>query len=381
MTTRLSHPLSRLIAVSLSTALLTAGIGPATAATGEESERPPGVDHEQILDAARENVGVDDTEELVDPDHAAQGLEFETDQGAVVIDDTPQGVAIDTGDVGPAIGLPVDGDLDDVDVLDDGTVVLSDEDVEVAVSAHDDGAVRAETIIHDSSAPTEYSYQLSLPKGVSARMAPDGGVDLYESFPDEDVKLLVSRFEPPWAIDANGRAIDTRYELRGTRLAQVVEHTSATTAYPVVADPFWIPAIVTAIRAGVSVVIKTGSRSVKYVKAPASRAVNALKSYKTLSYRAGKHVYKFDKSAMKHVLQRHHPRYWTGTVKSGQTFFHPGMSVNNVRGLALGLMKKYPKTLAGRGTNTRIALTGRVNGVNLKMVIDKGRVVQMYPTK
>jgi hypothetical protein len=41
----------------------------------------------------------------------------------------------------------------------------------------------------------------------------------------------------PWARDANGRAIPTRYEIQGTTLVQVVDHRRPGVVYPVVADP------------------------------------------------------------------------------------------------------------------------------------------------
>lgn len=43
----------------------------------------------------------------------------------------------------------------------------------------------------------------------------------------------------PWATDANGRDVQTRYEVRGDEVFQVVTPDAAT-AYPVVADPSWM---------------------------------------------------------------------------------------------------------------------------------------------
>lgn len=46
-----------------------------------------------------------------------------------------------------------------------------------------------------------------------------------------------------WALDANGKPVPTHYEVNGTTLTQVVEH-AAGTAYPVVADPSYWPAVI-----------------------------------------------------------------------------------------------------------------------------------------
>lgn len=43
---------------------------------------------------------------------------------------------------------------------------------------------------------------------------------------------------PAWAKDANGTQVPTRYEINGSTLTQIVDHTSGGFAYPIVADPW-----------------------------------------------------------------------------------------------------------------------------------------------
>ncbi|WP_282847829.1 DUF4258 domain-containing protein [Microbacterium oxydans] len=45
----------------------------------------------------------------------------------------------------------------------------------------------------------------------------------------------------PWAKDASGASVPTFYGITGSTLTQVVQHQGA--AYPVVADPWWIPVL------------------------------------------------------------------------------------------------------------------------------------------
>ena len=33
---------------------------------------------------------------------------------------------------------------------------------------------------------------------------------------------------------------------------------------------------------------------------------------------------------MKHILERHHPEYWNGTIKRDQTFLPKDMSINEI---------------------------------------------------
>ncbi|MTB89670.1 hypothetical protein H9L21_14160 [Aeromicrobium senzhongii] len=47
----------------------------------------------------------------------------------------------------------------------------------------------------------------------------------------------VAAIEKPWAVDANGVEVATRYVTDGSNLVQVVDHRQADIAFPVTADP------------------------------------------------------------------------------------------------------------------------------------------------
>lgn len=89
-----------------------------------------------------------------------------------------------------------------------------------------------QVLIGIDSAAAPATYDFGLRGDVSPRPAPDGGLDLLG--PDG---ALVAQVEAPWAVDAAGRHVPTRYELRGTTIRQVVDHRARGVAYPVVADP------------------------------------------------------------------------------------------------------------------------------------------------
>ncbi|GAA3543654.1 hypothetical protein AFL01nite_29960 [Aeromicrobium flavum] len=84
--------------------------------------------------------------------------------------------------------------------------------------------------VESEAAPTAYAFGVH--GGVIPRHAPDGGVDLVRA--DGEV---AAQIEAPWAIDAEGRSVPTRYELRHGGITQVVDHRAGDFAYPVVADP------------------------------------------------------------------------------------------------------------------------------------------------
>lgn len=109
------------------------------------------------------------------------------------------------------------------------------EDFAVAVMDEGDGAFRALFHIPDASSPTEYRFEID----DDFELVPleDGGITVRTA--DGELAGVISA---PWASDANGAPVRTDYVIEGNAVVQRV-HTSSATAFPVVADPFWIPAL------------------------------------------------------------------------------------------------------------------------------------------
>ncbi|GAA2448885.1 DUF2599 domain-containing protein [Agromyces soli] len=101
-----------------------------------------------------------------------------------------------------------------------------------ALIVHDDSSIQIGTIIQGTESPHRYEYSLSIPAGGLISLDPAGSITILNG--DGDYIAGVAR---PWAVDAQGNAIATRYEVRGTSLTQVVDH-SADAEYPIVADPW-----------------------------------------------------------------------------------------------------------------------------------------------
>lgn len=103
---------------------------------------------------------------------------------------------------------------------------------ELSSFATDNGS---QTIISIASAqaPTEYRFPLTLPEGTSPRLNDDGSVSVIDANGAE-----LGGVETPWATDANGNTIPTRFALDGNTLVQTIEFSSKT-AFPVTADPKW----------------------------------------------------------------------------------------------------------------------------------------------
>ncbi len=61
---------------------------------------------------------------------------------------------------------------------------------------------------------------------------PDGAVTIIDA-----EGMQVAHIAQPWAKDAHGKPVPTKYEVHETTVTQVVEHADTSVTYPVVADP------------------------------------------------------------------------------------------------------------------------------------------------
>lgn len=135
------------------------------------------------------------------------------------------------------ISLPSDGvkgaEVPAATISDDGLVVYPgiQPATSAAIQTTDEGTVRLLTVLSAAHAPSKFRYDFALPPGTSWAPTADGGLTLLDQYGDG----LPLTIDPAWAVDANGQALATSYEVEGTTIVQSVEHSNA--AYPVVADP------------------------------------------------------------------------------------------------------------------------------------------------
>lgn len=132
-----------------------------------------------------------------------------------------------------AIGLPDDVAGARVSLDSEGTAAYEarGDGADVVVQATDSG-VRIATVIPGPDAPRSYAYDL--PQGAIAQSTSDGGADVVVS--SGGISVVIAHVGAPWATDAAGHKVPTRFDTSGGLLVQVVDH-DASFAYPVVADP------------------------------------------------------------------------------------------------------------------------------------------------
>lgn len=107
-------------------------------------------------------------------------------------------------------------------------------DTTLVVQSAADG-LRALVHIDSANAPERFAFSIG-GDVASLGYSPDGGVIAFNS-----AAQIVATAPAPWAIDATGKPVPTRYEIDGTTLTQVVNHRAGTYVYGIVADPWWNP--------------------------------------------------------------------------------------------------------------------------------------------
>ncbi|MDT0328097.1 DUF4258 domain-containing protein [Nocardiopsis lambiniae] len=168
----------------------------------------------------------------------------------------PPGTATVAADPEAAVSIPLDGadapmrvDLPRPEgaegfVGDSGSVLFTggSDDFASAARAEDLGGARLLVYIASADAPDEYAFDIDLPEGAELVELEDGGAAVRTGDGH-----LAGTFAPPWAVDAHGTPVPTSYRVDRGRLVQRVT-VGATTAFPVVADPFWIPVLAVGAR-------------------------------------------------------------------------------------------------------------------------------------
>ncbi|MFJ7661652.1 hypothetical protein ACIQXW_04550 [Lysinibacillus sp. NPDC097162] len=141
--------------------------------------------------------------------------------------------------------------------------------------------------------------------------------------------------------------------------------------------PRFLPLVARLVLSGGKYVIRWGSKVFK--KAPKSKVSNALTNFETATFRAGSHTFRLTKPDMEHMLTRHHPKYWDGSIRGNQSFYNPNLSVDDVKSIALNIAKQNNTILAKKGTNGMFRVEGQVDGVKYVLGIKDGHIRQLYP--
>lgn len=221
------------IAIGVAVALGSSTVAGAT--TIEETHESP--DMAALVDQTTDALSQQDStsaESVSTTPTQEGGLIATSDSGSVleVPSEPADGVALTSADgTEMKLGLP-SAASDGVTV--EGSTVFAEAapSTDLVVTPIENGAAVLINI-ESADAPTEFSFPLSIPTGGNLTETDDGGVSVLDA-----EGSVVSIVKPPWARDAAGVAVPTRFDIRGNQLIQHVNHQEGM-AYPVVADPAW----------------------------------------------------------------------------------------------------------------------------------------------
>lgn len=189
-----------------------------------------------------------DDMEAADFVEVPSGVAAQLDGGgeAVLASDPADGIEVSSADGTETLAIPLPGAarLDDGIVAQDGSVTyLGDESTpSINVVAAED-AIRVSSIIDNAGQTEQFAYDFGV--GATVEIQEDGGAVVYVVEPVTDpqtgdtfdAEKIIADIAAPWAKDAHGKDVPTRYEASGSVLTQVVVHHGAEYAYPIVADP------------------------------------------------------------------------------------------------------------------------------------------------
>ncbi len=106
--------------------------------------------------------------------------------------------------------------------------------------------------------------------------------------------------------------------------------------------------------------------------------LTALKGWQSQRFQFANATFQLDKRGFTHVLQRHHPTFWDGSVKPRQSFFDESMSIDDVQSAIGAVARQNREQLIRIGAGTD-QVQGSVNGVNYVLGVSRGRIGQFYP--
>jgi hypothetical protein len=131
--------------------------------------------------------------------------------------------------------LPAELDLRRGAVSPNGAVAYASagEDASAVVMVTEDGATQVQTVIPSTDATHNFTYAFA--EATTLALREDGGVDVL-LVDDEGAATVTAQVAAPWAVDAKGETVTTRYAVDGNELTQFVD-TDPDATYPIVADP------------------------------------------------------------------------------------------------------------------------------------------------
>lgn len=122
---------------------------------------------------------------------------------------------------------------------------------------------------------------------------------------------------------------------------------------------------------------------VPYSKVRSEKVVNALNNFESKKWIFGNENILLDKSGIKHMLERHHPKFYNGTLPKDpsipQSFFDQSMTIDDLNVAIDTVLKQNRDKIIDKGTKFSYQITGTYGGAEYILGFNKGRIGQFYP--
>lgn len=139
-------------------------------------------------------------------------------------------------------------------------------------------------------------------------------------------------------------------------------------------QPFYWVAVARTVLSGGKIVVKFGNKVFK--KQPASKAVNHTKNFQAARVNIGSgNTVSIQRSSMNHVLQRHHPKYWTGDAN--KILFNPNLTSSKLRAQMITIINNN-KSKINKGYGT---INVSIDKQPYRLVVSNYRVTTFYPVR
>ncbi|MDE0572172.1 hypothetical protein ON058_01940 [Demequina sp. B12] len=198
-----------------------------TAAADDDTGHREAEEIAQLIEDVRPD-DVDNGAVVPDGTGRLRGVENE-----ISIPHTGDGAVVLTGSSEVPISVSLPGSGESARVASDNTVVFPADQGPVVAVQSDGNSARVHTVSESKSELEDLTYRFD---GLTPEVNDDGSVTLVASSEDGGVQFEVGSVDAPWAADADGSPLATRYVVDGEALRQEVT-TDSTTRFPVTADP------------------------------------------------------------------------------------------------------------------------------------------------
>lgn len=103
-----------------------------------------------------------------------------------------------------------------------------------------------------------------------------------------------------------------------------------------------------------------------------------LKSWKPKVFTVGGNKFLFPKRGMKHILERHHPKYWNGSTKSVQTFLPRSWGTSDIERAVAAVLNQNRSRLSN-GAPRYGQIQGSYGGYRFTLGFKNHHIYQFYP--